>query len=109
MKNTTIWYLNRDVENNKTHRTVTFAGLLTPEQFDQMKAACFDSDAHFNPQQVNLPAERNYDYLDDLDIPWWELDGFEFTNDPPTDARTIQEFLIEFCSYKNNWEPEAYD
>lgn len=40
MKNTTIWYLNRDVENNKTHRTVTFAGLLTPEQFDQMKAAC---------------------------------------------------------------------
>ena len=109
MKNTTIWYLNRDVENNKTHRTVTFAGLLTPEQFDQMKAACFDSHAHFNPQQVNLPAERNYDYLDDLDIPWWELDGFEFTDNAPTDARTIQEFLAEFCNHKNDWEPEAYD
>lgn len=106
MENTRIFYLNRDSCNYKTHHAPVLPGSLTSKQYSEI-LACLEDGEYFIPDQVGLDDTRNWDYDEEVDQPWWELVGYEPTDQKPTVSHpTTEELMASFKEAKGNWNTQ---
>lgn len=123
-RNTRIDYLYRDGENNKVGGHAIFAGSCDiPLQDAFVKAALHDDGGDmgsFIPGQVGL-RDLEADFVTDgpamwspdRDHPVHEILAITCTDDPPTDPRTINTFLLEFrkasqAGWDLGWRPSFH-
>ena len=94
--NTKFSYLYRDAGNNKSHASVVFAGAFRPGDIERLRQV-LDSATYFIAEQVGVPVaylfEYGYEFDDEVDHCYHEFDDLELTEEQPTDARTIEEFV----------------
>ena len=104
MANTIFNYLYRDSSNYKTFNRIILTGEMSPEDFSRIQRSC-DCGEYFIPAQVGLDALRNWDYDPEVDHPWFEIMGYEPTQDPAT-SMTVQDLVSAFERCAGKWDPE---
>ncbi|PWM33686.1 MAG: hypothetical protein DBX58_00540 [Clostridiales bacterium] len=106
MENTRIIYRNRDSSNYKTYHSPVLAGKMTKEQYKEI-LNCLEDREYFIPAQVSLDDTRDWGYDPEVDQPWWELVGYELTDQKPTvEYPTVEELVYLFQAAKGNWNEQ---
>jgi len=88
-------YKYRDAGNYKVFGHVIFAN---PNNYslefieNKLRASLIDSES-FDPKDWKLPRLKFDDWVPDLDHTWNEYENLEYTLEPPTQERSISEFL----------------
>lgn len=104
--NTKIIYLYRDAANYKVPNEAVIDGLLTENQKSTIQSCLFDEE-YFIPQIVGLPEKTmidlGYKPDDDLDHPFFELRGFEETDEKPTIKLTPEALTSKFQACQGRW------
>lgn len=106
--NTKIYYLYRDASNYKVHNEAIVEGELTEVQITEIIHCLVDGE-NFVPHQVGLP-EKKFDNTTEDDLDWFELyrDGFNLTEEEPTEDITAQELHQAFLACTGHWLSESY-
>lgn len=92
-------YKYRDAGNYKVFGHVVFTN---PDECsldfieNKLRASLIDSE-FFDPKDWKLPRLKFDDWVPDLDHTWNEYENVEYTSEPPTQEKSITEFL-EFVS-----------
>ncbi len=101
MLNVAIFYLYRDRHNCKSDGQIIFTNPdgLEPLAIKQILADAFDQNEYFIPPQIRIPPVYPFtstsEYDHHLDNCWHELFDVTFTEEAPTDPRSISGFLRE--------------
>ncbi len=107
MKNTRLKYMYRDGFNFKNPGTLVFRGALGDGHLKDFLSAL--NDDMFIAHQIGVP--EKFDWRgDEADHVWHEFYKFEATDDPPTDDRTITQFIEQTIQaskdgWKDGWTP----
>jgi len=111
--NTRFLYLYRDAGNNKARGSVVFAG--SPRSGDLARLLrAFEASTYFVAEQIDLPVlylfESGYGFDSGLDHCYHEFENLGLTVGPPSDARTVQEFIAQIeRESRNGWRvPESF-
>lgn len=99
--NTKIVYIYRDGSNYKAGNSFIVNGMISEEQKQLIISSCDDNE-YFIPHQVGMPENRFEDINDD-DHAWFELRGFELTNDFADSTMTVEELVQAFLNAKDCW------
>jgi hypothetical protein len=96
-QNIKFWYLYRDYGNYKNNSYVIFSN---PEKipFDKARQrleTAFEQHVLFIASQIGLPELFHSDYPTCDDISFHEFDDLEFTEQEPSDKRTLNNFLAQ--------------
>jgi len=107
LKNTELVYFYRDGVNEKTYGSIVFIGIPSEgiERAREIIKSCLLHDGiQFNADQINIPELRiRCDALEDHC--WHEFEYLQMIVQPPTDERTIDQFLKEVeIIGKNGWK-----
>lgn len=116
--NTEFNYLYRDASNYKKWGSMVFKGIPTTtlEDFQEAFEKFLEDGEYFIPTQINVDTvylwDGDYD-LDEMDDhSYHEFAGFELTERPATDSRTIQEFFDEVKKIGqkgwNSFDPKSW-
>jgi hypothetical protein len=116
-RNVRLSYTYTDLDNNQRVTAVTFADPDTLE-LTTITTAIQEQlvdNAYFLPGQIKLPTcflheprrgDLICDHSDDVDHPWHEFSHLEFSSDPPTDPRTLLQFLDQLKAIgPAGWNP----
>jgi len=109
--NTVLHYIYRDASNYKAAATTIFAGTATPADKERLEKAL--DDGHFISWQVGLEDARECDPMwtfgtNDDDHCWNEFVELRDTDQPPTDSRTITQFVDQVCAI-DFWDDATHD
>lgn len=102
---TKIVYLYRDACNYKVLNCCVINGELLSEQMMKIRECCQESE-YFIPSEVGLTEERFSSYTED-DHPFFELLGFEPTDEPVNIAITPEELVRKFDCCRGKWDELA--
>ncbi|MFN8322319.1 MAG: hypothetical protein U0T74_06625 [Chitinophagales bacterium] len=97
MSNILFLYMYRDGANYKNHGEVVFAN---PQKLElssittAIESALIDG-AWFYVKPWNLPDLHFEKWDDDIDHTFHEFESVSYTNELPTDNRTIEQFLLQ--------------
>ena len=110
--NSIIEYLYRDASNNKVWNTYIVAGLLTEEEFAQMRSCCEDQEL-FIPEAVGMTTKTfedlGYSFSEQDDGAFFELCSMEETQIEALENALSKEQLMEnFRRMKGKWAEYAY-
>ena len=97
--NTKINYLYRDAGNYKVFQSQVLSGEITEEQKNTILTHCFPGDYFFIPSRVGL-SETRFDSWSVDDLDWFELEGFELTEEEPDCDITVSELTENFLKAK---------
>ena len=101
--NTRIEYLYRDADNYKVRNTAVVSGEISAEEQAYIFANCLDEENAFIPSKVGLPEKKfedlGYAYDAQADHPFFELNDFEPTEDPPTVDMTAEQLAERFKAF----------
>ena len=79
---------------------------MTKEQYKEI-LNCLEDREYFIPAQVSLDDTRDWGYDPEVDQPWWELVGYELTDQKPTvEYPTVEELVYLFQAAKGNWNEQ---
>lgn len=97
--NTIINYLYRSNSNYKNHNEVIVKGVPTDEQIQKIMNSLIDG-TNFIPEMIGLSLDRGWEYEEDEDNDFAELnngaESFEPTDKPATEDITIEELVARF-------------
>lgn len=88
-------YIYRDAGNYKVFGYVVFAN---PQELslefieNKLRASLIDSE-FFSPNDWKLPCLKFGDWVPDLDHSWSEYESVEYTSEPPSQEKSVNEFL----------------
>lgn len=106
--NSKVEYLYRDAGNYKARGHIVLTGPATTEQVERLQKTLFDGEC-FVAAQVGVP-DLFPDAVNDLDHCLHEFEDVEEpfapTDEAPTDARTVEEFVAAFevAAPKGAWD-----
>jgi hypothetical protein len=97
-RNIKFHYMYRDGANYKQHAEIVFTNPenLEIEEIESELRARFISSEYFTPKDVGIPALQLYAYDAEIDHDWHEMTELTFTDEKPTDNRSITEFIASF-------------
>ena len=101
-KNTQINYLYRDAGNYKICNSCIIKGEIEAEQEKEIRQCCLPEYIQFIPSRVGLP-EHRFDGWSEDDTPFFELEGFELTEEDPDVDLTVRQLVTRFEVMKDSW------
>jgi hypothetical protein len=100
MQNIAFNYLYRDAANYKNFGTVVFSnpGKQTPEQLTALLIPLLFDGEFFDCRLWQVPdkspmGDFGFKWDDTIDHTFHEFESFEYTPNPVTDARSVQQFI----------------
>ncbi len=100
MPNIAFNYLYRDAANYKNFGTVIFANPnnRTPQELTALLRPLLFDEEFFSAPDWGIPdkspmGDFPYKWNAELDHYWHEFESFEYTEEAPTDKRSVEEFL----------------
>jgi len=101
-KNIQFNYGYRDAGNNKNWGLVILANsnhISDLELADLLIREELFEDEFFYPNQLNIPSIHFEEWNRQLDHDWYEFVDLEFTEEPVTDLRSFDEFILDIKKY----------
>lgn len=107
--NTRINYQYRDAANYKVPNEAVVAGEISEPDRQFIFESCLEEGEYFIPSKIGMPertmVDEGFEPDDDLDHPYFELQDFETTEEPPTVEMTAEQLVAGFKMFAGkNWE-----